>query len=294
MENLLNYLIDSLSFIFERITWLSILDLAIVTLIFFALLILLRDTQAVVLLRGVLVLVVLVSLLSSMQVLPAFSWLVRTTLPALVLAIPVIFAPEIRRGLERLGRAGSIFSNGKTSPGMQKSISAVVNAAARLSDRRHGALIILQRLDNLEEYVRTGVLVDAQVTPELLLQVFYPNTPLHDGAAILEGARLVAAACVMPLSASGVLAHTPDRQLGLRHRAALGISEVTDAVVVVVSEESGTISVVHDGRMIRRLEGERLENILKAFFNPETQRRSLTDWFKNIYPNNDKPGGEVS
>jgi diadenylate cyclase len=254
----------------------------------------LRDTQAVVLLRGVLVLVVLGSLLSSMEVLPAFSWLVKTTLPALVLAIPVIFAPEIRRALERLGRAGFIFSSGRASPGMQKTISAVVNASIRLSNRRHGALIVLQRLENLEEYIRTGVIVDAQVTPELLLQVFYPNTPLHDGAVIIEGLRLLAAACVMPLSASGVLAHSPDRQLGLRHRAALGISEVSDSVVVVVSEESGTISVVHNGRMISRLDGERLENILKTFFSPDNQRRSLADWFKSIYPNGSKPGGEVS
>lgn len=293
MENLIRYLIESLGFIFERLNWSSIIDLAIVTLIFFGLLILLRGTQAVVLLRGILLLVVLGSLLNSTAVLPAFSWLVRTTLPALVLAIPVIFAPEIRRGLERLGRAGFIFSNGKASPGMQKSISAVVNAAIRLSDRRHGALIILQRLDNLEEYVQTGVKIDAQVTPELILQIFYPNTPLHDGAAILEGSRMVAAACVMPLSASGVLAHTPDRQLGLRHRAALGISEVSDAVVVVVSEESGTISVVHNGRMIRRLDADRLENILRSFFNPNTQRQGLTDIFKGIYPSGKKPGGEV-
>lgn len=293
MENLIRYLIESLGFVFERLTWLSLLDLAIVTLIFFGLLTLLRDTQAMVLLRGVLLLVVLGALLNSAEVLPAFSWLVRTTLPALVLAIPVIFAPEIRRGLERLGRAGFIFGNGKASPGTLKSINAVVNASIRLADRRHGALIILQRLDNLEEFVHTGVVVDAQVTPELILQVFYPNTPLHDGAVILEGSRMLAAACVMPLSASGVLAHTPDRQLGLRHRAALGISEVSDAVVVVVSEESGTISVVHDGRMIRRLDADRLENILKAFFSPAVQRQGITDIFKAIYPNWKKPGGEV-
>ena len=293
MENLIRYLIESLGFVIERLNWLSLIDLAIVTLIFFGLLMLLRDTQAMVLLRGVLLLVVLGSLLNSAEVLPAFSWLVRTTLPALVLAIPVIFAPEIRRGLERLGRAGFIFGNGRASPGMLKSISAVVNASIRLSDRRHGALIVLQRLDNLEEFVRTGVVVDAQVTPELLLQIFYPNTPLHDGAVILEGSRMLAAACVMPLSASGVLAHTPDRQLGLRHRAALGISEVSDAVVVVISEESGTISVVHDGRMIRRLDAERLENILKAFFSPAVQQRGIADIFKGIYPNWKKPGGEV-
>jgi len=292
LENLIRNLIESLGFVFERLNWLSILDLAIVMLVFFGLLILLRDTQAVVLLRGVLLLVVLGSLLNSTEVLPAFSWLVRTTLPALVLAIPVIFAPEIRRALERLGRAGSIFGTGKASPGTQKSIAAVVNAAIRLSDRRHGALIVMQRLDNLEEFVRTGVIVDAQVTPELILQIFYPNTPLHDGAVILDGSRMLAAACVMPLSASGVLAHTPDRQLGLRHRAALGISEVSDAVVVIVSEESGTISVVSNGRMIRRLDADRLENILRAFFNPNTQRQGLADVFKGIYPGGKKPGGE--
>jgi len=288
VENLIRYLIESLGFVIDRLNWLSILDLAIVTLIFFGLLILLRDTQAVVLLRGILLLVVLGSLLNSTAALPAFSWLVRTILPALVLAIPVIFAPEIRRALERLGRAGFIFGNGKASPGMQKSISAVVNAAIRLSDRRHGAFIVLQRLDNLEEFVQTGVIMDAQVTPELILQVFYPNTPLHDGAVIVEGTRLLAAACVMPLSASGVLAHTPDRQLGLRHRAALGISEVSDAVVVVVSEESGTISMVNNGRMIRRLDADRLENILRAFFNPNVQRQGLTDVFRSFAPSGKK------
>ena len=294
MENLVRYLVESLGFVIERINWLSVLDLAIVTLIFFGLLTLLRDTQAVVLLRGILLLVVLGSLLNSTQALPAFSWLVRTILPALVIAIPVIFAPEIRRGLERLGRAGFIFGNGKASPGAQKSIPAVVNAAIRLSDRRHGALIVLQRLDNLEEFVHTGVVMDAQVTPELILQIFFPNTPLHDGAVIIEGGRLLAAACVMPLSASGVLAPTPDRQLGLRHRAALGISEVSDAVVVVVSEESGTISVVHNGRMIRRLDTERLENILKAFFTQSTQRQGITDMFKNIYPSVKNPKEKTS
>jgi diadenylate cyclase len=293
VESFFRYLLENLGFVLERLDWLSVIDIAIVTLIFFGLLILLRDTQAVVLLRGVLVLVVLGSVVSSFEVLPAFSWLVKTTLPALVLAIPVIFAPEIRRALERLGRAGFIFSTSRTSPGTQKSISAVVNAAIRLSDRRHGALIILQRLDNLEEYVRTGVMVDSQVTPEMILQIFYPNTPLHDGAVILEGSRLVAAACVLPLSASGILARTPDRQLGLRHRAALGISEVSDAVVVVVSEESGTISVVHNGRMIRRLDAERLENILRAFYSPEAERKGLADWFKTIYPNGRKNGGEA-
>jgi diadenylate cyclase len=136
-------------------------------------------------------------------------------------------------------------------------------------------LIVLQRLDNLDEYVRTGVLMNAHLTPELLLQVFYPNTPLHDGAVIVEGNRLVAGSCVMPLSASGILARSPERQMGLRHRAALGISEASDAIAVVVSEETGSISISHGGRMIRRLDSERLENILTAFYRPERRRKGF-------------------
>jgi diadenylate cyclase len=293
VEELINNLLDSLGFLYERLNWLSIIDLALVTLIFFGILLLLRDTQAVVVLRGVLLVVVLVSLLNSLDVLPAFSWLVSTTLPALVLAVPVIFAPEIRRALERLGRAGFLLRNEKAFPETQIAINAVVSAATRLSDRRHGALIVMQRLDSLEEYISTGVRLDARITPELLLQVFFPNTPLHDGAAIISGARLVAGACVMPLSASGVLVRSPDRQMGLRHRAALGISETSDAIVVIVSEETGSISVVHAGRMIRRLDAERLANILQAFFRPSIQRRGLSYWLERIMPRKLPPGGEV-
>lgn len=279
MEAFIRALIDNLAFIFERLNWGSIIDLILVTLIFFGILLLLRDTQAMVLLRGILLLVVLVSLLNSLEVLPAFSWLVQTTLPALVLAIPVIFAPEIRRALERLGSAGFLRFNGKAPTDSQSMITAVVNASVRLSDRKHGALIVIQRLNQLDEYVNTGVRMDARLTPELLLQIFFPNTPLHDGAAIILGNHVLAAACVMPLSASGVLTRSPERQMGLRHRAALGISEVSDAIVVVVSEETGFISIVHGGRMIRRLDRERLENILLAFFNPNPPRRGVRRLF---------------
>ncbi|MBE3144092.1 MAG: TIGR00159 family protein [Planctomycetes bacterium] len=278
---------NELLFLFQRLNWLSVLDLGLVTLIFFAILMLVRDTQAAVLLRGVILLVILLSLLTSMINLPAFSWLVRTALPALLLAIPVIFAPEIRRGLERLGRAGS--SNvpwGQTisdQKAIQQSINAVVSASARLSARQHGALIILQRNDNLQEYVQTGVRLNASVTPELLLQVFYPNTPLHDGAVIIAGSRILAGACVMPLSASGILNRSPERQMGLRHRAALGISEASDAIAVVVSEETGSISIAHAGRIIRRLDSERLENILLAFFRPPEIPNNLVSLFRRIF-----------
>lgn len=277
--------LNDLLFIFQRVDWLSVVDILLVTLIFFILLYTLRDTQALVLLRGVLFLVVLLALLTSLVELPAFSWLIQSTLPALLLAIPVIFAPEIRRGLERIGRAGTFLSPGgkTTSQETLDTIHAVVSAAARLSARQHGALIVLQRLDSLEEYNDTGVRMNAKVTPEILLQTFYPNTPLHDGAAIIGQNRLLAASCVMPLSASGILTRSPERQMGLRHRAALGISEVSDAVAVVVSEETGSISIAHSGRMIRRLDPERLENILTTFFQPNGGLQS-SKWYQQLFP----------
>ncbi|MCX6083104.1 MAG: diadenylate cyclase CdaA [Chloroflexi bacterium] len=276
-------LLNDLFFIFQRINWLSVIDIVLVTLVFFSLLYIVRDTQAMVLLRGAISLMVLLALLTALVDLPAFSWLVRTTLPALLLAIPVIFAPEIRRALERIGRAGTfIRGNSQTEDlKIQAAIQAIVSASARLSSRQHGALIIIQRLDSLDEYVNTGVIMDARLTPELLLQVFYPNTPLHDGAVIIDKMRVLAGACVMPLSASGILVRSPERQMGLRHRAALGISEASDAIAVVVSEETGSISIAHAGRLIRRLDPERLENILSAFYRPEQRSKGF---FQRHFP----------
>ncbi|GAB4399347.1 MAG: diadenylate cyclase CdaA [Anaerolineales bacterium] len=286
MPEIFNQLFQEITFIFARFNAWSMVDIALVMLVFFALFSLLRDTQAFVLLRGVLLLIVLISLLTSLDVLPAFSWLMRTTLPALLLAVPVIFAPEIRRALERLGRAGGFFPvNGSATDVQtaQDTITALVTAAARLSARRHGALIVMQRSTDLSEYIRTGVQLDARITPEILLQVFYPNTPLHDGAAILRGDRLIAGACVMPLSSSGILTGSPERQMGLRHRAALGISEVSDAIVLVVSEETGGITIVNGGRMIRRLEPERVETILRAIFRPTKPGNPLQHFFKQVF-----------
>jgi diadenylate cyclase len=283
--NIVTNILNDLLFIFQRVNWLSVVDILLVTLIFFILLYTLRDTQALVLMRGVLFLVILLALLTSLADLPAFSWLIQNTLPALLLAIPVIFAPEIRRGLERIGRAGTFFSPGGRASDQEilDIIHAVVAASARLSARQHGALIVMQRLDNLEEYNETGVRMNAKVTPEILLQTFYPNTPLHDGAVIIGNNRLSAASCVMPLSASGILTRSPERQMGLRHRAALGISEASDAVAVVVSEETGSISIAHSGRMIRRLDPDRLENILTAFFRPNGGSQA-GKWYQQMFP----------
>lgn len=292
MSEFFNNLIANLIFIFERLNWLSVIDILLVGLIFVAILLLMRGTQAMVLLRGAILLVALIGLLTSFEILPAFSWLVTTMFPAILLAIPVIFAPEIRHALERLGRAGFLQPSEFHSKQVLDVIGAIVTAAGRLSDRQHGALIVIERRDTLKEFVQTGVLLDARVTPELLLQIFYPNTPLHDGAVIIDGPRVVAASCVMPLSSSGVLTSSPERQMGLRHRAALGISEVSDAIALVVSEETGSISVVHSGRMIRRIDIERLENILRAFFRPTQSQEGLMQYLSRFLPNWDHTDGD--
>lgn len=283
-------LISEILYFFQRLTWTSVLDLFLVTLVFYLVLLLLRDTQALVLLRGVLFFIILLTLFTSFIELPAFSWLVKNVVPALLFAIPVIFAPEIRRGLEKIGRAGPAqLLTQKThvdEEAMKATIHAVVTAAARLSARQHGALIVMQRRQNLDEYVRTGVRLDATVTAELLLQIFYPNTPLHDGAVIIADNLIVAGSCVMPLSSSGILTRSPERQMGLRHRAALGTSEATDAITVVVSEQTGSISIAHSGRMIRRLDSERLENILLAFYtSSESSSVGLNpaEWFRKWF-----------
>jgi len=277
-------------FLIQRINWLTLIDLTLVSGIFYLILRMLRDTQAQTLMRGVIFLVILISLLTTLVNLPAFSWLVSTTLPALLFAIPVLFMPELRRGLERLGRAGAgALLLDKPSGNieiMTKTIKDVVNATARLSANKQGALIVMHRRDDLAEYEQTGVKLGAKVTPELLLQIFYPNTPLHDGAVIIVDDKVTAASCVMPLSASGVLNSSPERQMGLRHRAALGISETTDALAIVVSEETGSISLTNHSRILRRISADKLENALLAFYKQQIQtdeQANIKSWILRLF-----------
>jgi diadenylate cyclase len=258
------FFLNNLTLLVQRLDWQGLLDIGLVTLVFFSILSAFRGTRAGVMLRGVAILIAVVALLTSVARLPAFSWLLRTALPALLIALPVVFAPEIRRALERLGSA----SFPRRNPAGQQDppyLNAVVTAAQRLADRRHGALIVIEGDVPLGDFAESGVRMDSLVSAELLLQIFYPGTPLHDGAAIVRGERVVAAGCVVPLSSSGSLSRSPERSMGLRHRAALGVSEVSDSVAIVVSEETGIISVAHNGRMIRRLDVPRLHNILQAF-----------------------------
>lgn len=260
--------------ILSRLTPADAVDILLVALIFYGLLMLVRGTQAVSLLRGVIVLVISAFLVSNALRLTAFNWLINRILPALLVVVPVVLQPELRRALERLGRAGGLVAWTGREVATDRTVDSIAVAVRWLSERRHGALIVLERDTGLQEYVDRGVALDATVTPELLLTIFYPNTALHDGAAVIRGDRVVAAACVLPLTESPVV----DSHLGTRHRAALGITEQTDAITVVVSEESGIISVAHNGRMVRHLDERRLKKLLRALMQPQFPGNGLAHW----------------
>ncbi len=267
--------LDIFDSVLERFALISIVDLfdiLLVTFIIFGVLMLIRGTRAVQLLRGLFVLAAIVFFFAQIFDLRAFKWLVDNMLPVLLFAIPVIFQPELRRALEQLGLAGRylrIFRRDETSP----VVATFKEAALRLSQRRHGALVVFEQDTGLQEYIDTGVILDAEPSAELFLTIFNKHTELHDGAIIVRENKLAAAACVLPLSTSSL----SDRQMGLRHRAALGISEVSDAVAVVVSEETGQVSIAHNGRILRRQDIARLDSILNAFLagprQPEILRR---------------------
>ncbi len=274
--------------IVSRLTFSDLVDIVLVALTFFGLLMLMRGTQAVSLLRGVIVLVLSAILVSSIFRLTAFSWLLRSIVPALLVAIPIVLQPELRRALERLGRpAGLVMWSGRETAS-ERTVDAIALAARWLSERRHGALVVIERESGLQEYVDRGVAMDATVTPELLLTIFYPNTALHDGAAIIRGDRLAAAACVLPLTESMMV----DSRLGTRHRAALGVTEQTDAVTVVVSEESGIISIAYNGRMVRHLDERRLRKVLRALLQPQFPTNGLAQWFTRHEPREEAGGRE--
>lgn len=266
----MDQIISEILFLGQRFDRSAILDILLVAVIFFIILNFIQSAQANSLLRGTIVILVLFSLLYVLADLPGFTWLIGNILPSLLLLIPIIYAPEIRRSIERLGRIESLRDVFSVSPPFASETAQVVpdlvQACKLLSSKNHGALIVIQRFDDLEKYISTGVFMDAIVTPEALANIFYPNTPLHDGAAIIRGARIQAAACIMPLSSRNVLDKTPGRQMGLRHRAALGTSELNDSVTIVVSEETGHISVAFEGVIYKQLTIEKLESRLNEMF----------------------------
>jgi diadenylate cyclase len=266
-----------LSWLIQRLSWLDLIDIFLVATLFFGVFYALKGTRAVPLVRGITGLLVTLALLSRIVRLRAFSWLVTELLPALLVAIPVLFQPELRRALERLGRGRLFFLVTTTEEESYEGVlEEVIVAARRMATNHVGALIVFERETGLQEYIDTGVYVDAVVSADLLTTIFDHHTVLHDGAVIIREGRLVAAACVMPLTA----AFLTDRHLGLRHRAAIGTTEESDAVALVVSEERGSISIAHNGRIIRDLEVERLASILEAFFSqpPSTSLSILQRW----------------
>lgn len=251
----------------QSITTTAIFDVLLVAGLIFAVSFLVRGTTAMPMLRGMVVLLVVIGIISSLVDLVALNWLLRNILTATAIAIPIIFQPELRRALERLGRT-SLLLGQTTQTDQEFIIDSICQAAARLSDRRHGALIVLERGDALDEFINTGVYLDSTISPQLLLTIFWPKTELHDGAVIIRGNRVMAAGCVLPLTSTRQMT---DRKMGTRHRASLGMSEVSDAVVVTVSEETGQISVSNRGRMIRRLDAKRLATILSTFYSSEEE-----------------------
>jgi diadenylate cyclase len=238
----------------------SVFDILLIAAIFYWVLLLLRGTTAMTLLRGFAILLIAAFLLARLFDLRVLNFLLRNSFIGLAVAIPIVFQPELRRALERLGRAG--LRAWMDRSGYDVLIDVIADSALNLAERRHGALMVLERDTGLKDYIDTGIRVDAAPSTELLEGIFFPRSPLHDGAVILRENRVVAAACTLPLSED-----SSGGRIGLRHRAALGITERTDAVSVVVSEETGEIAVAANGRLVPRLDETRLRATLASLLS---------------------------
>ena len=256
----------------SELTWLlsrlgeprSIIDIAVVTGLLFWLLWVIQGTRATQLLRGAAIFVIAALILARILDLRALGWVIDRMWPALFVAVPIVFQPELRRALEQLGHTGSWLRTslpaGPDQSGFGDTIDEVVRASSQLSRLRYGALIVLERETGLQDYADRGVGLDARVSRQLLVTIFFPNSPLHDAAVLIRGDRMVAGSVVLPLT-DNISAMS---NLGTRHRAAIGVTEDSDALAVVVSEESGQISVAHHGRLIRNLDQDRLRRVLRT------------------------------
>ena len=260
--------------VLSHVEWFDVVDILLVAAVFYLLFNLAQGTQAVQLLRGMVLVILFAFLVSRILPFRGFSWLIQTALPALLIAIPVIFQPELRRALERLGRTGSLLGFRQQEGVVDRVIDEVARAAHRMSSQRHGALIVFERETGLREFIETGVPLDAEVQAELLRSIFHPNTALHDKAVVIRDGRIVAASVMLPATQNPQYSG-----LGTRHRAAIGLTEESDALVVVVSEETGIISVAYNGRIVRRLDINRLRSVLMAFFQHRLGGRT---WVKRV------------
>jgi len=232
----------------------EIIDILIVSYVIYKLILLLRGTRAIQLLKGIFV-VVLTWALSFLFHLNTLQWLMNQMFTYGVMALIIIFQPELRRALEQLGR-GKLFSRSTIDEDVQvnRRIGEIVKTVNTLSRRKIGALVVFERETGLSDYVESGIPIGAEISSELLINIFIPNTPLHDGAVIIRQNQLMAAGCYLPLSENPFIS----KELGTRHRAAIGMSEVSDAISVVVSEETGQISLAINGQIVRDIKEESL------------------------------------
>jgi len=257
----------------------SVIDIIIVAIVMYKLMLLIKGTRAVQLLKGLAVLLIATAL-SSLFNLYTMNWLLRQAMTALVVALPVVSQPELRRALERLGR-GQFLTQRTLLPGevdQARVVAEITRAVTILSKNKMGALIILERETGLEEHISTGVRIDGILSAEFLVNIFLPKTPLHDGAVIVRGDRIAAAACFLPLSDNPHL--TTD--LGTRHRAGLGITELSDAVAVIVSEETGAISLAVEGTLSRYLDETTLQDKLTLLLGKKTGSTLSHLWFRKV------------
>ncbi|MEA2640577.1 MAG: diadenylate cyclase [Chloroflexota bacterium] len=239
----------------------SVIDIVLVAAITYWLLTLIAGTTAEALVRGIGLVLVIGFFVSGALGLTVLGWLLRSMIPALLVAIPILFQPELRRVLEEIGRAGGIVGAPTRAPG-QRAIEIIAEAAGRLAERNWGALIILERRLPLGEYANTGIRIDGALSVEFLLSIFYPHSPLHDGAVIVRGDRVVAAGTVLPLAETLETGH----QFGTRHRAGIGITQKSDALSIIVSEETGQISIANNGRLVRNFDEQKLRRVLPLLY----------------------------
>lgn len=243
----------------------NLIDIAIVAWLLYYFIKVIAGTKIMILVRGVLTFI-LIELIANMIGLTTISWLINQIITYGVIAAVVIFSPEIRTGLERLGRATEFFTSNQISP-EERLVQSYVKAVAYMSPRKIGALVAIQGSRTLQEYISTGIPLDANVSGELLINIFIPNTPLHDGAVIVTNDKIAVSCAYLPLTEStGV-----SKEFGTRHRAAIGLSEVTDAFTFVVSEETGGISITRNGTFKHDLSLEEFEQELRSFIIPEDQ-----------------------
>ena len=246
------------------------IDILIISFVFYQLIVFARKSHAGQLIKGLVLLLAFFALANVLE-LRTVSWVLNNVLTIGFTAAVIIFQPELRRALERMGQstgwAGQLFSR-RADPSLrgvwQSAVVAICDAAEQLSDTRTGALMVLERNNNLDEVIRTGTTFNANVIPEVLGTIFYEGTPLHDGAVIIRDGTIVAAGCVLPLSNNLQMG----KDMGTRHRAGLGMSENSDAIVIVVSEETGIISMAKNGVLIRRLDRQNLYNMLQEEIIP--------------------------